>query len=263
MIGVIGGSGLYELLDDAEVHDVTTPWGKPSAPLSVGSIGQVRVAFLPRHGRSHEIPAHRVEYRANLWALHQLGVRRVVAPCAVGSLSPDIAPGDFVVLDQFIDLTTNRAGTYFDGPDLAHVSAADPYCPEISAALAGAVGALGAVAHPVGTVAVVSGPRFSTRAESTWFRSMKADVVNMTQAPEAGLARELGMCYSGLAMVTDRDVGDTDADAPAVTMEAVFARLKEMASTVRLVVAAAAEGIDAEPTCGCNSLGADLTSLRG
>jgi 5'-methylthioadenosine phosphorylase len=260
MIGVIGGSGLYELLDGAEAVKVSTPWGDPSAPIAVGSVGGVEVAFLPRHGRSHETPAHRVSYRANLWALHQLGVRRVVASCAVGSVSPDIAPGDYVVLDQFIDLTSNRQGTFFDGPVLAHVSTADPYCPDIGAVLASAVEAAGATAHRGGTVAVISGPRFSTRAESRWIRSMGADVVNMTQAPEAALARELRMCFAGLAMVTDRDV-DGEGGGEPVSMDAVFGRLKEMASTVKEVVAACAESIDRDPSCGCATLGADLSSL--
>ncbi len=262
-IAVVGGSGFYSYLaDPVEVHPAT-PWGPPSGPVTIGDIGGRRVAFLPRHGPSHSLPPHRINHRANLWALRDLGVRRIVAPCAVGSLQPTVQPGDFVVLDQLIDRTSGRADTYLDGPDVDHVAFADPYCPELSAVLATAVldrtGLDDTVTiHPTGTVVVIQGPRFSTRAESRWFRSAGWHVVNMTQYPEAYLARELGICYAGLALVTDNDSGE---EAPgAVTMGAVMQMLAENVERTRRLLAGAIPRIPTTATCRCADSGA--RSLR-
>jgi 5'-methylthioadenosine phosphorylase len=228
-IGIFGGSGFYSFLDDVEVHDVVTPYGRPSAPVSVGTIAGRQVAFMPRHGIDHELPPHRVNYRANVWALRSLGVGAVFGPCAAGSLKPHLHPGELVVLDQIVDRTWGRADTFFDGPEAVHVSFADPYDPELGALACAAALAEGMVVHDRGTVVVIQGPRFSTRAESRWFRSMGWDTVNMTQHPEAYLARELGMRYCGLALVTDYDTGVETVERPVgggvapVTQDEVFA----------------------------------------
>ena len=248
-IGVFGGTAFYSFLDDVEEVAVQTPYGAPSAPVAVGTVAGRRVAFLPRHGPGHSIPAHRVNYRANLWALRRLGVRRLLAPCSVGSLQPSVRPGDMVVCDQLVDRTSARADTFFDGPLPAHVSFADPYCPELAQAAVGAARGEGVTVHERGTVVVIQGPRFSTRAESRWFSSAGWDVVNMTQYPEAVLARELGICYSGIALVTDYDAGVERAEA--VTMEAVFRVLAENIERVKGVLLRAIPAVPVEPGCGC------------
>jgi 5'-methylthioadenosine phosphorylase len=206
-IGVFGGSGFYSLLESVEAVEVETPYGKPSAPVTIGELGGTQVAFLPRHGQEHQLPPHRIPYRANLWAMRELGVRRIIGPCASGSLRADLALGEFVVCDQFVDRTWGRADTFYDGPQTAHVSAADPYCPELRQLLIETAAELGIPARDGGTVVVVQGPRFSTRAESRWFQRMGWDMINMTAYPECHLARELELCYATIAMATDYDVG--------------------------------------------------------
>ncbi len=223
-IGIFGGSGFYSFLADVETHDVDTPYGRPSGPVSVGTIGDRRVAFLPRHGPHHEFPPHRVNFRANVWAFRALGVGAVIGPCAAGSLQLHVKPGEIVVLDQLVDRTGGRVDTYFDGPGPVHVSFADPYDPELGRLAVEAARAEGIVVHERGTVVVISGPRFSTRAESRWFSGLGWEAVNMTQYPEAYLARELGMRYCGVALITDYDAGvdGTDGIEP-VTQAEVFA----------------------------------------
>ncbi len=206
-IGVFGGSGFYSFLEEIDELEVETPYGKPSAPLTVGEIGGKRVAFLPRHGRDHELPPHEIPYRANVWAMKDLGVRRIIGPNASGSLRADIGLGEFVVTDQFIDRTSGRKDTFYDGPETTHVSSADPYCPELRTLLVEGARELGIPVRDGGTVVVIQGPRFSTRAESRWFQSIGADTINMTQYPEGYLARELELCYANISMVTDQDVG--------------------------------------------------------
>lgn len=224
-VGVYGGSGLYELLDDgAEEVVVDTPYGPPSAPFTIGVIGARRVAFLPRHGRHHEHPPHRVPYRANAWAMHALGVRVVLGPCAAGSLQPGIEPGDLVVCDQLVDRTWGRPDTFSDGAPVTHLAFADPYDAATRAILVEAARAEGVTAHDGGTVVVIPGPRFATSAESRWYRANGWDVINMTQYPEAALAAELGVAYAGVALVTDHDSGvDGEPGIAPVTQEAVFA----------------------------------------
>lgn len=253
-IGVLGGSGFYEFLTDAETRVVTTPYGDPSAPLVVGHIGEQRVVFLARHGLHHEFPAHRVNYRANIWALRDAGARRVLAPCAVGSLRSDVHPGEFAVLSQLVDRTWGRDDTYCDGPDLHHAGFADPYCPTLAAELAVATRGRGITVHEGATVVVIKGPRFSTRAESRWYRAQGWDVINMTQYPEAALARELGLCFGGLALVTDYDTGADDApEIEAVAMESVLAVLRANVEKVRGVLTDTITALGAsEPTpCRC------------
>jgi 5'-methylthioadenosine phosphorylase len=206
-VGVFGGSGFYSFLEDVDEVEVETPYGKPSAPFVLGQIGGKRVAFLPRHGRAHELPPHRIPYRANVWAMRELGVRRIVGPNASGALSADLRLGEFVVCDQFVDRTSGRQDTFYDGPETTHVSAADPYCPELRGLLVETARELGIPARDGGTVVTIQGPRFSTRAESRCFREMGWDVINMTAYPEGHLARELELCYAAIAMVTDYDVG--------------------------------------------------------
>jgi len=206
-VGVFGGSGFYSFLEDVEEVELETPYGRPSAPFVLGQIGGKRVAFLPRHGRAHQLPPHRIPYRANVWAMRELGVRRIIGPNASGALSADVRLGEFVVCDQFVDRTSGRADTFYDGPETTHVSAADPYCLELRGLLVEMARGLGIPARDGGTVVTIQGPRFSTRAESRWFREMGWDVINMTAYPEGHLARELELCYAAIAMVTDYDVG--------------------------------------------------------
>ena len=235
-IGVIGGSGLYSLLDDAVEVSGDDAFGPPSGPLTIGSVDDVEVVFLPRHGPGHRFPAHKVNYRANLWALRQAGVKAVFGPSACGSLRPELAPGDVVVCDQLVDRTSGRADTYFDTAT-NHVSLADPYCDELRHALLDAARAEGMTAHDGGTMTVISGPRFSTRAESRWFRNNGWDVVGMTQYPEAALAAELGICYATAALVTDYDVGlDDDPDITPVTQDEVFAFFAQNLDRMRAVL---------------------------
>jgi 5'-methylthioadenosine phosphorylase len=262
-IAVIGGSGFYRWLDGAEEVSPSTPYGDPSGPIAVGTVAGRGVAFVARHGVGHEVPPHAVNSRANLWALRELGVRRVIGPCAVGSLRADVGPGDVLVLDQLMDRTWGRADTYLEGEIVEHVSFADPYCPELRSALAGAASARwpGGAVHDRGTVVVVQGPRFSTRAESRWYAAAGVDVIGMTQYPEAYLARELGLCYAGLALVTDRDVGaEDDPGAAPVTMEAVLAVLAANVDHTRTLLEAAIPRIPASTGCGCEAGGAP--SLR-
>src|SRR5262245_25010028 len=206
MIGVLGGSGFTALLADVRTVEVETPFGPPSGPIALGELEGRSVAFLPRHGAGHELPPHQIPYRANLWALRELGVRRIVGPCASGALRPDLELGEFVVCDQFVDRTWGRADTFYDGPETTHVSAADPYCPELRAVLVATARELGIPVRDGGTVVVVQGPRFSTRAESRWYAQL-GDVINMTAYPECHLARELELCYANVSMVTDHDAG--------------------------------------------------------
>jgi 5'-methylthioadenosine phosphorylase len=232
-IGVFGGSGFYSFLDAVEELTLETPYGSPSAPIVVGEVGGRRVAFLPRHGRRHEYPPHLIPYRANVWAMRELGVRRIFGPNASGSLRPDIELGEFVVCDQFVDLTHSRDDTFYDGPETTHVSAADPYCPELRRVIVETARELGITARDGGTVVAVQGPRFSTRAESRWFRSLGGDVINMTAYPECHLARELELCYANVSMVTDHDVG-VEGQEPVTTETVVRvfhennARLREL-----------------------------------
>lgn len=244
-IGVFGGSGFYEFLTDVETVELTTPYGAPSVRPTVGSIGDRRVAFIARHGPGHSIPAHRVNFRANVWAMAALGVRALVGPFACGSLRSELAPGDVVVVDQLVDRTSGREGTFFDGPETWHQPLADPYDAELGHALAEAARTVGLTVHHGGTVVVISGPRFSTRAESAWHRRMGADLVNMTQAPEAALAAEAGLRYAGLGLVTDYDAGlDDDPSVAGVSQHDVFALLAANTAHLRDLLCAAVPTID-------------------
>ncbi|MCL1838188.1 MAG: S-methyl-5'-thioadenosine phosphorylase, partial [Propionibacteriaceae bacterium] len=205
-IGIIGGSGFYKFLHDAKPMSVDTPFGSPSAAIMLGLVNERPVAFIPRHGINHEFPPHKVNYRANLWALRSLGVRQVLAPCAVGALVPELNPGDFVVPDQVVDRTWGREHTVYGEPgNVVHVSFAEPYCPRLRAALV-EMGA-GLSMTDQGVLVVINGPRFSSKAESRWHRQLGGTVVGMTGMPEASVARELALCYATCCVVTDHDAG--------------------------------------------------------
>jgi 5'-methylthioadenosine phosphorylase len=242
MLGVIGGSGFYTFFEsDVRDINVDTPYGQPSAPITLGTIGEHEVAFLPRHGASHQFSAHTVPYRANMWALRKLGVRRVFAPCAVGSLKPELGPGVVVVPDQLVDRTSGRADTYFDSGAI-HVDFADPYCPTLRAAATGLPGVVDG-----GTMVVIQGPRFSTRAESRWFASAGFGLVNMTGYPEAVLARELEICYAAIALVTDLDAGVTAGEG--VKAVDVFAQFEKNIELFKKLVQTAIGQVAVERTC--------------
>lgn len=249
LIGVIGGSGFYQLLGDAEEVTVGTPYGAPSDAIALGTVAGRRVAFLPRHGRTHAHPPHKINYRANLWALRSLGVRQVLAPCAVGSLRPDLGPGSLVVPDQLVDRTSGRAQTFFDEGAL-HVPFADPYCQDGRGSVLKAAVAVEAEVRDGGTTVVVEGPRFSTRAESRWFASNGWSLVNMTGHPEAVLARELTLCYTSIALVTDFDAG-IDADG-GVTQEEVFEVFAKNTERMRGLVLETIRQLPERRDCRCS-----------
>ncbi|TDP98511.1 MULTISPECIES: MTAP family purine nucleoside phosphorylase [unclassified Leifsonia] len=241
-IAVIGGSGLYRLFDaDADVETVVveTPYGPPSGPIRIGEAAGRRVAFLARHGEDHALAPHRIPYRANIWALAALGVRAVVTSSAVGGLSDRARPGRFVVPDQLIDRTAGRPDSFFDQDDVQHLAAADPFDPMLRAAAVNALASLGEDAIPEGTSVVIQGPRFSTRAESAWFRAAGADIVNMTQYPEAVLAAELGLGLVTIAFVTDTDAGTAAGEtADAADAALVLERMAQAEPRIRAAIAA-------------------------
>lgn len=206
-IGIIGGSGFYDLVKGLREIKVETPYGPPSEKIAIGTISGKKVAFLPRHNRTHDLPPHKINYRANIWALHSLGVKEIVTVTACGSLQTKIKRGDFVILDQFIDRTRGRIDSFYQGPIVTHISSAQPYCPRLRKLLWKKAKKLKIKSHKNGVVVVINGPRFSTTAESQWFTKSGWSVVNMTQYPEVILARELEMCYSTVALVTDYDAG--------------------------------------------------------
>ncbi|MDQ2907944.1 MAG: S-methyl-5'-thioadenosine phosphorylase [Candidatus Eremiobacteraeota bacterium] len=254
-IGIFGGSGFYSLLEGAREAWVETPYGMPSDKVALGEIAGKRVAFLPRHGRDHRYPPHAINYRANVWAMKQLGVERIIGPTASGSLRREIEPGHVVVADQLVDRTKGRADTFYDGPVTTHVSFADPYCPQLRPLASAGLESLGITTHGAGTVVVIAGPRFSTRAESRSYQDAGWEVINMTQYPECYLARELEMCYVNISLITDYDVGlpGTQPVTHADVM-AVFARNTER---LKAAIGTIVEEIPNERTCDCGN------TLRG
>ncbi len=263
--GIIGGSGLYDI-EGIEVIDslsIETPYGKPSDDLLLARIGDHEVVFLPRHGRGHRLPPHKINYRANIYAMKLAGVNRIISISAVGSLREDIPPGDFVLVDQFVDRTHSRESTFFDGPVVAHVSMADPVCSCLKTALSAACKRAGFTAHEGGCYLVMQGPQFSSRAESELYRSWGMDVIGMTNLPEAKLAREAEICYATVAMSTDYDCWheeeeDVSVEAIIEIMQANVARAQSMLQSFFSMEN------DAIPcTCGCqqalaNGIFADL-----
>lgn len=251
-IGIFGGSGFYDLLDKAEELELETEFGQPSAKIRLGEISGKKVAFIPRHGDKHTIPPHMVNYRANIEAFKQLGVQQIIAPCAAGSLQAKIKPGDFVVLDQFVDRTRGRDDTFFHGPQVAHIGGADPYCPSLAKEAVKACRDLKINVHEKGTVVVVNGPRFSTRAESRWFSGQGWEVINMTQYPEVILAREKEICYCGIALITDFDTGlEGMQDIYPVSIEEVIKVFTENNAKVKKLIFAMIAGLPAKGDCSC------------
>jgi 5'-methylthioadenosine phosphorylase len=250
-IAVIGGTGVYdpEIIEDSREVEVHTPFGPPSAEVTLGTYKGQSIAFIPRHGKGHRIPPHRINYRANIWALKQLGVERIVASSACGSLRMDYQPGDFVITDQFVDRTRKRLDTFYEGGQICHISSADPICPQLHDFFVDHTRRLGLKVHPTGTYVCIEGPRFSSRAESKLFRQWGADIIGMTLYPECILAREAEICYVSVAMVTDYDVW---AEKPVSAIEVVETMQKNSANFKRLIMEALPQ-IPDERTCGCGS----------
>ena len=253
-VGVFGGSGFYSFFKGAEEVKVRTQFGKPSAAVTVSRVGGKRVAFLPRHGVHHEYPPHMVPYRANVMAFKQMGVARVIAPNAVGSLRAEIEPGDLVFCDQFVNFTTGREDTFYNGPETTHVGMAQPYCPQMREVAIAAARKLGLKHHTTGTVVVIQGPRFSTTAESRFFSRQGWDVINMTQYPEAVLAREQELCYLNISLATDYDAGlEGDPKVKPVSHEEVIRVFNKNMGDLRRLIVEIVKSLPAKRACGCGS----------
>jgi len=251
-IGVFGGSGFYEFAEDLRETKIETPYGATSDPVALGTVGGRRVAFLPRHGKDHRLPPHMINYRANVWAMKSLGVRRIISPTAAGSLQAHIKPGEFVIVDQFVDRTSGRKDTFYDGPVTTHIAGAEPYCPQLRAQAVRCAAELGIPCHDGGTVVVVQGPRFSTKAESRWFTSNGWQVINMTQYPEVVLARELEMCYQAIALITDFDAGVVaEGEAQPVSADAFLEVFRANIDNAKRLCEAVIRAIPNERTCAC------------
>jgi len=249
-IGIIGGTGVYDpkMFKLKETLKLSTPYGAPSDDIQIGDMGGVRIAFMQRHGTGHIYPPHKVNYRANIWAMKQLGVERIISPCAVGSLQEEFEPGQIAIVDQFIDFTKSRAYTFYDGPRTVHVSAADPICGELRGLFINEAKKNKIPFHREGTYVCIEGPRFSTRAESRMFRAF-ADVIGMTLCPEAQLARELEICYVSLAMITDYDVW---AEHP-VDVDTILKTMSENLDKIRsLIVTTLPKIPKARKVCECH-----------
>ncbi len=253
-IGVFGGSGFYRFFKGAEEIAVRTPSGRPSGKVTISEAGGKQVAFLPRHGVHHEYPPQRVPSRANVFAFKQLGVKRIVAPNAVGSLKAAIEPGDLVFCDQFVNFTTGRTDTYYDGPETTHVGMAQPYCPQMREVAVEAAEKMGIRHHGKGTVVVIQGPRFSTTAESRFFAKQGWDVINMTQYPEVVLAREQELCYLNISLATDYDAGlEGDPTVKPVSHEEVIKVFNSKMDTLRKLIVEVVKGMPEKRTCECGS----------
>lgn len=248
-IGIIGGTGVYDpgLLEDPKEIKVYTPYGKPSDLITVGFFKGRKIAFIPRHGKGHQIPPHKINFRANIWSLKQLGVKRIIAPAAVGSLKEELKPGDIVIPDQFIDRTTYRASSFYDGGQVCHISTADPFCPELTEIAFNAGKDLDLPIYKGGTCIVIQGPRFSTKAESKLYRSWGADIINMTMVPECVLAREAEICYVAIATITDYDVWKEKL----VSVDEIIKTLKENVDKTRKLLEAIIPRIPKERSCIC------------
>jgi len=252
-IGILGGSGFYSLFDKKNDKEIKTAYGKPSAPVSIGRISNKDVVFMPRHGVKHIFPPHKIPYKANIAAFKEVGVERILGPCAAGSLQPDVKPGDFVICDQLVDRTWGRDDTLFHGPEVAHVSFASPYCSEMRRIAIESCEKLGISYHPKGTVVVINGPRFSTKSESKWYSSQGWEVINMTQYPEPVLAREMEMCYLNISLITDYDVGlEGHAEIKPVTAAEVGKIFKDNNERVKKLIAEIIKNLPEKRDCDCS-----------
>lgn len=251
-IGIFGGSGFYSLLDNVQEVAIETPYGAPSDKIAIAEIAGKRVAFLPRHGKQHQYPPHLINYRANLWAMKSLGVKQIIGPCAAGSLQAHIKPGEFVVIDQFVNRTWGRKDTFFEGPITRHLPAAEPYCSLMRKVAIASAKQLGITVHENGTVVVIQGPRFSTKSESREFSKNGWEVINMTQYPEGWLARELGICYVNIALITDYDVGlEGNPEIKPVTHEEVLKVFNTNNDKLRNLLFRMIENLTDDPDCSC------------
>lgn len=254
-IGIFGGSGFYSLLERSRSYAVHTPYGSPSDRFTVGELGGVEVAFLPRHGRHHQHPPHGINFRANLWGMRELGVERIISPGACGSLQREIPPGTFVLCDQFVDRTSGRDDTFFDGPVVVHINCSEPYCPAMREVCAGTARRLGIDCRNGGTAVIIQGPRFSSRAESKWYHSQGWDVINMTQYPEVVLARELGMCYLNVSLVTDWDVWVADEQGvKTVSAEEIGRVFRQNNERLLLLLGELLPALAGDLDCECSSM---------
>ena len=252
-LAVIGGTGLYNMpgLQDMQEYDLTTPFGRPSAPIIVGTLEGQRVAFLARHGIGHHISPSEINYRANIYALKALGVNRIASISACGSLREDYAPGEIVIPDQLFDFTRNRKRTFFEDGVVAHVSIADPFCTDLSQRLLDATRTAGVTVHRGGTFITIEGPRFSTRAESNVFRSWGMAIIGMTASPEAFLAREAEICYAVMAHVTDYDVWHITEEP--VTVEKVIETLNHNTQAAQQAIRSLARDLKPDRACDCSN----------
>ena len=252
-IGLIGGTGFYDFFEKkAKEIEVRTKFGRPSDKIIIGNLFGKKVAFLPRHGRNHQFPPHKIPYLANIAALKKIGVERIIAPSAVGSLKTKIKPGDLVIADQFVDRTKKRKDTFFDGPSVVHIAMAYPYCPELRKIAITQGKKLKLNIHPKGTVVVIEGPRFSTLAESLWFSKMGWDLVNMTQYPEVVLASELGICYLNISLVTDYDVGIYAlSKIEPVSIAKILENFKKNTKKLKKLISAVIKNIPEKKGCNC------------
>ena len=248
-IGIIGGTGIYDsgLLTESKEIEINTPFGKPSDVITLGSFKGKKIAFLPRHGKKHSIPPHMINYRANIWAFKELGIKRIIAPSAVGSLKDEFAPGDFVISTQFIDFTKSRNGSFSEFGRVIHISVAEPTCPEVHKIVQRVINEKGTPMHDSGTYVCIEGPRFSTKAESKFFKSTGADIIGMTLVPECQLAREAQICYTSISTVTDYDVW---AEKP-VTAKEVIATLSKNVENMKSILTDLIEKIPTEKKCSC------------
>jgi len=262
-IGIFGGSGFYDLLSGIKEYEIKTPYGKPSDKIAVGEYEGISVAFLPRHGKKHQYPPHKIPYKANLYAFKQLGIEKIIGPCAAGSLRAEIKPGSFVICDQFFDRTNGRDDTFFNGPKacpskcetfgaVAHISSAEPYCSQLRNLAYNSCKKLKITVHPNGTVVVINGPRFSTKSESRFFQGQGWEVINMTQYPECILARELEMCYVNISLITDYDAGLVGSQKikPVTTAE-VIKVFQENNEKVKKLIFEMIRQISFEKKCDC------------
>lgn len=259
-IGIIGGSGFYDLAGELREIKVETPYGSPSDKIALGEIKGKKVAFLPRHAKSHDLSPHLINYRANIWALKNLGVERILTSQAVGSLQVNYQPGDFVIVDQFVDRTKARKDTFYDGPIATHVSTAFPYCPQIRALAIKEAKKMKVPFHQQGTMVVVEGPRFSTAAESLWFTKMGWQIINMTGYPEVALAREKEMCYTTIGIVTDYDCGLVlEGKVKPVSVDEITVNFKANIEKIKKLMLAMLENWPEKRKCDC---GLALASAR-
>ncbi|MHA1682517.1 MAG: S-methyl-5'-thioadenosine phosphorylase [Promethearchaeota archaeon] len=272
-IGIIGGTGADIELEDAKSFKPYTPYGKPSDSIDVGFFGGKKVAFLPRHGKGHQIPPHKLNFRANIWALKELGVTRVFSPCAVGSLRKEHDKGDFIIVDQYIDRTRKRLDTFYEGGQVCHISQADPFCPELNNVFFEAGKKVpGLKIKNGGTYVCIEGPRFSTRAESKVFHGWGGDVIGMTVYPEVVLAAEQGLCYASIATVTDLDVWAAECDKcgvvefgkscpscggpihpMAVSIDEILETMSKNAENLKKLIEIAIPSIPADRGCSCKN----------